>query len=58
MQPIFELIIKILEDVHGITIVDKIKLDIQTIFKCFNNLTFLREVPKVLISTISFSTAG
>ena len=33
----------------GVQIVDKVKLDIQKIFDCFETLTFTREVPRVIL---------
>ncbi|CAD8177228.1 unnamed protein product [Paramecium octaurelia] len=48
MQPIFYLVVQILEQEHQIQIVEKIKIDIQTIFLTFRSLYFLQEVPRFL----------
>ncbi|CAD8169159.1 unnamed protein product [Paramecium pentaurelia] len=48
MQPIFFLVVQILEQEHQIQIVEKIKIDIQTIYSTFRSLSFLHEVPRFL----------
>ena len=43
----YQLVIEIYKNEFLHEIQEKMKLDIQTIFKCFNSVTFLREVPPV-----------